>query len=191
MRTFLQKPLKTKFFRGVLSLTALAAIAACIAMGGGPDGRIKLGGTWVGRLGDITWTGTYAPDPSGQNAVITLQWMTLNSDFQRLNAMLGAKTPSQVSGCIGMTGPNTARGKLIWYLVDPGTASVSAPVAGTVKGIAVMTLDWVFTSKATALGAHELKVYVPNQNGSLLPEDGTLVPGFPVTFTDTPHQKIL
>jgi len=180
--------LKSKMVRAGLLLALAAAAVVLTAWSVPQQARSKLGGTWVGRLGDITWTGTYAPDPSGHNAVITLQWMTLNADFQALNASIGAQNPSLVSGCMSMTSPNTANGKLIWYLVDPGTASATQPVAGKVKGIAVMTLDWRFTSKTTAEGTHNLKMYLPNAEGSLLPEDGTLIGN--VNFDKVPHQKI-
>jgi len=95
---------------------------------------------------------------------------------------------SLVSGYRSMTSKDTASGKLIWYALSPGTASPTAPVAGKVKAIAVMTSDWTFTSSTTAEGTHNLKMYIPNAQGSLLPEDSHLF--MEVTFDKVPHQKI-
>ena len=171
MKTQISKFLKSKITQGGLLLTLVAAVTASIAWSDQPDCRVKLGGTWVGRYGDITWTGTYSPDASGQNAVITLQWMTLSTDFEGLFGLIGAQSMSIASGYISMTGKHTASGKMIWYVLAEGTPSTTAPVAGQIKAIAVMTSDWHFTSPDTAQGAHNLKMYAPNANGSMLPAE--------------------
>jgi hypothetical protein len=188
MNTQASNFLKSRIVQGGLLLVFIAAIAASIAASSQPEARVKLGGTWVGRLGDITWTGSYAPDSSGQSAVITLQWMTMSADFQVLLASVGAQTMSLSSGSLSMTSNDTASGKMIWYALAPGTVSLTQPVAGQVKAIAVMTSEWHFTSPSTAEGTHNLKMYLPNAQGSLLPEDGQMF--FDQTFGKVPHQKI-
>jgi hypothetical protein len=183
MNTALSNFLNSRIIQASLLLALIATIAASVAWSSGDEGRIKLGGTWVGRSGDITWTASYAPDPSGQNAVTTLQWMTV-----ALMGSIGAETMSLVSGYQSMTGKNTATGKLIWYFLAPGVASPTHPVAGQVKAIAVMTSDWQFTSPTTGEGTHNIKLYLPSAQGSLLPEDGHLF--MDVTFENVPHQKV-
>jgi hypothetical protein len=188
MKTSITKFLKTRMIQGSLLLALIAAVAASVAWSGKDEGRIKLGGTWVGRSGDITWTASYAPDSSGQNAVTTLQWMTVGADFEGLMGSIGAETMSLVSGGMSMTSKDTAAGKLIWYFLAPGIASTTHPVAGQVKAIAVMTSDWHFASSTTAAGTHNIKLYLPGAQGSLLPEDGVLF--MEATYQDVPHQKV-
>lgn len=187
MKVFVHRLFSARITRGALLLALLGVVIGSLAFSP-PEPRVKLGGTWVGRLGDITWTGTYAPDASGQNAVITLQWMTVDAAFQAMLGAVGAETMSIASGHISVTTSDTASGKLIWYMLAPGTASPTTPVAGQVKAIAVMTSDWHFTGVSAAEGTHNLKIYFPNAQGSLLPEDGTLF--YDVTFDKVPHQKI-
>ncbi len=186
MKTQISNFLKSKIIRGVLLLGLVAAVTASIAWSDRPECRVKLGGTWVGRYGDITWTGTYSPDASGQNAVITLQWMTVNTDFEGLFATVGAQSMSIASGFLNMTSRNTAAGKMIWYVLAEGTPSTTAPVAGQIKAIAVMTSDWHFTSPDTAQGAHNLKMYLPDAQGSMLPAKGA-VPFLDVSYEGVSH----
>jgi hypothetical protein len=186
MKTQVSKFLKSKIIQGVLLLVLIMAVAASIAASSQPEARVKLGGTWVGRYGDITWIGSYAPDPGGQNAVVTLQWMTLGADFEWLLGSIGAQSMSTVSGYLSMTGKDTASGKLLWYVLAPGTASTTQPAAGQVKAIAVMTSDWHFTSPDAAQGAHNLKMYAPNANGSMLPAEGA-VPFLNESFQGVSH----
>ena len=186
MKTQISKFLKSKIIRGVLLLGLVAAVAASIAASSQPEARVKLGGTWVGRYGDITWIGSYAPDSGGQNAVITLQWMTVNTVFEGLFATVGAQSMSIASGHISMTSKDTATGKMIWYVLAEGTPSTTVPVAGQVKAIAVMTSDWHFTSPDAAQGAHNLKMYLPDAQGSMLPAEGA-VPFLDVTFQGVSH----
>ncbi len=188
MKSLVRHLLSSRIVQGGLVLVLATVVLASLAWSSPPEPRVKLGGTWVGRLGDITWIGTYAPDAAGQNAAITLQWMTLSTDFEALMASIGAQSMSMVSGSMSMTSSNTASGKLIWYVLAPGTASTIDPVAGQVKAIAVMTSEWHFTSPTAAEGSHTLKMYFPNALGSLLPEDGQLF--FDVTFENVHHQKI-
>ena len=169
-----------------MGLALLAAVAASIAWSDRPDFRVKLGGTWVGRYGDITWIGSYAPDSDGQNAVVTLQWMTLGADFEALLGSIGAQDMSMVSGYLSMTGKYTASGKLLWYVLAPGTASTTQPVKGQVMAIAVITSDWHFTSRDTAQGSHTLKMYLPDAQGSMLPAEGA-VPFVAVSYEGVSH----
>jgi hypothetical protein len=186
MKTQISKFLKSKITQGGLLLTLVAAVTASIAWSDQPDCRVKLGGTWVGRYGDITWTGTYSPDASGQNAVITLQWMTLSTDFEGLFGSIGAQSMSIASGHISMTGKDTASGKMIWYVLAEGTPSTTAPVAGQIKAIAVMTSKWHFTSPDTAQGSHTLKMYWPDAQGSMLPAQHA-VPFLDVSYEGVSH----
>lgn len=188
MKTKATRFLKSKLLKTGLLLVLIATVTASVGWSGKNQGRVKLGGTWVGRMGDITWTGSYAPDSSGQSVVTTLQWMTMSADFQALLASVGAETMSIACGSLRMTSTDTATGKLTWYAIAPGTVSPTQPVAGQVKAIAVMTSDWHFTSPDTAEGAHNLKMYLPDAAGSMLPEDGQLF--LDLTFEKVPHQKI-
>jgi hypothetical protein len=188
MKALVTSFIGSRIIKTGLLLAVTLTVAATAGWSGNDEGRVKLGGTWVGRMGDITWTGSYAPDSSGQSAVITLQWMTLSADFQALLGSVGAQTMSLASGSMNMTSKNTASDKLIWYVLAPGSASMTQPVAGKVKAIAVMTGEFHFTSPDTAEATHNLKMYFPNAQGSLLPEDGTLF--FDQTFEKVQHQKI-
>ncbi len=186
MRTLVTQLYKSKMARAGLCFALLVAVVASIAWSSPPEPRLK--GTWVGSFEGITWTSTYAPDALGQSAVLTLQWITMNEQFEGLMGSIGAESMSIVSGSMHMVSGNRATGKLIWYLFAPGTASATAPVAGQVKAIAVMTSDWHFTSRTTAEGTHNLKMYFPNAQGSLLPEDGTLF--LDMDYDKVPHQKV-
>lgn len=186
MKAQVGKFLKSKITQGGLLLILVAAVTASIAWSSRPEARVKLGGTWVGRYGDITWIGSYAPDPDGQNAVVTLQWMTLGADFEYILGSIGAQEMSMVSGYLSMTGKHTASGKLLWYVLAPGTASTTQPVKGQVMAIAVMTSDWHFTSPSTAQGAHNLKMYAPDAKGSMLPAEDA-VPFLDLSFEGVSH----
>ena len=74
---------------------------------------------------------------------------------------------------------------MIWYVLAEGTPSTTAPVAGQIKAIAVMTSDWHFTSPDTAQGAHNLKTYLPDAQGSMLPAKGA------VPFLDVSYEGVL
>jgi hypothetical protein len=189
MNTSLRHFFQSRITQSALLLTLLAAVTASIAWSNTPEARFKLGGTWVGRNGDITWTGTYVPDSDGKNAVVTLQWMTLGADFEALLGSVGAAEMSLASGYVSLTGKDTASGKLIWYLVAPGTASATQPARGQVKAIAVMLSDWRFTTPTTAEGKHNLKMYLPDAQGSMLPAPDA-VPFLDLTFEGVPHQKL-
>ncbi len=189
MKAIVGRFLKSRITQGGLLLAVVAAIAATIAWSGHPTGRAKLGGTWVGRYGDITWTSTYSPDSSGQNATVTLQWMTLSAEFEALIASIGGQTMSMVSGSYSMVSPDTAKGWLLWYTLAEGTPSTTTPVAGQVKGINMMESEWHFTSPTTALGKHTLKMYLPDAQGSLVPADDA-VPFLVLNFENVPHQKV-
>jgi hypothetical protein len=63
-------------------------------------------------------------------------------------------------------------------------------VAGKVKAIVVMTGTWQFTSAETAVGSHNLKMYFPDTQGSLVPADDA-VPFLNLDFAGVPHVKVL
>ncbi len=189
MKAIVDRFLKSRITQGGLVLAVVATAAAAIAWSGDPAGRVKLGGTWVGRYGDITWTSTYSPDSSGQNAVCTLQWMTMSAEFEALVASIGGKTMSMTSGSYSMLSPDTSKGWLLWYVLAEGTASTTTPIAGHVKAICIMEGEWHFTSPTTALGQHTLKMYLPDAQGSLVPADNA-VPFLVLDFENVPHQKV-
>jgi hypothetical protein len=186
------KTLMPKLFRWKLARVGVLCVAvATVVVVAGSDagqGRVKLGGMWVGRNGDITWTGTYVPDGSGQQATVTLQWITMSVEFQALLASIGAEGASIASGSISMVSPDTAVGKLTWYLYAPGKISTTQPVAGQIKAIAVMANEWHFTSPTTALGNHNLKLYFPDPQGSMVPNEAYLF--LNQDFKNTEHLKI-
>ena len=186
MKTLLPKLLNGRLAHAGALLAVIAAVSASIAWSSQPKGRVKLGGTWVGRYGDITWTGTYSPDSSGQNAMVSLQWITMGADFEALFASLGAEDASIASGFISMVGRDTATGKLIWYLRTQGTTT--PPVAGQIKAIMVMANEWHYTSPTTAVGNHNLKIYLPDAQGSMVPDEANLY--LELNFDNVPHVKI-
>lgn len=190
MKTLLPKLFNSRLVLAGGLLAIIAAFAASIAWSRPAEARVKLGGTWVGRYGDITWTGTYSPDPSGQNATVVLQWMTLSAEFEALWAALGADGLSVASGSMTVTSTDTATGKMIWYGLKAGTPSTTQPVAGQIKAIAIMTGDWHFTSPTTAVGKHNLKVYLPDAQGSMVPADDA-VPFLEFNFDNVPHVRAL
>ena len=91
---------------------------------------------------------------------------------------------------MSVTSPDTATSKLIWYFLKEGTASTTQPGAGQIKAIAVMTGDWHFTSPTTAVGKHNLKIYLPDAQGSMVPADDA-VPFLEFNFDNVPHTKAL
>ena len=188
MKTSVRNILKSRVTQASLLLALIATVAA-FGWPNKDEGRVKLGGTWVGRYGDITWTGTYSPDASGQNATYALQWMTMNAQFEALLASVGAQTMSIACGSMSMISRDTAAGKMIWYVLAEGTPSTTAPVAGEIKAIAVMTSEWHFTSPNTAEGTHNLKMYSPDAQGSMVPADDA-VPFLDVTYQKVPHLKV-
>ena len=179
--------LKSRITQGGLLLAVVAIVAASLAWSNAPG--IKLGGVWVGQYGDITWTGSYSPDPSGRNTVFTLQWMTMNAQYEYLLASLGASTLSTSSGTQYMTCPDTAISQQIFYALAPGVASTTQPVAGEVKAIFVMVSEWNFTSPVTAEGPSILRAYLPDASGSLVPAEGA-VPFLSVTNQGVTHVKV-
>jgi hypothetical protein len=189
MRSFINGLLEGRIIRWGGLLAATLIVAASIAWSDHDQGRVKLGGTWAGKLGDITWTSTWTPDSTGQNATITLQWMTLSVDFEAMLGLLGADHMSMVSGSISMVNPDRAKGKIIWYIVAEGTASTTQPVAGQIKAVAVMTDDFHFTSSSTALGTHELKIYSADPKNPLVPNKAYIF--FDQTYEDVPHTRVL
>jgi len=190
MKTLLPKLFNSRLVQAGGLLAIIAAFAASMAWSRPPEAIVKLGGMWVGRYGDITWTGTYTPDPSGLNATVTLQWMTMSAEFQALSAALGADASSIASGSVSVVSTDTATSKLIWYFLKEGTPSTIEPVAGQIKAIAVMVGEWHFTSPTTAVGKHNLKIYLPDAQGSMVPADDT-VPFLEFDFDNVPHVKAL
>ncbi len=189
MKAIVGSFLKSKITRAGVLLGLVAVVAASLAWSDPPEPGIKLGGTWVGRYGDITWTGAYSPDPSGQHTVFTLQWMTMNAQYEYLLDSLGASTLSLSSGRQYMTGPETAISEQIFYALAPGIASTTQPVAGKVKAIFVMVSEWNFTSPGTAAGTSILRAYLPDASGSLVPAEGA-VPFLSVTNLGVTHVKV-
>ncbi len=189
MNAIVGRFLRYRITQGGLLLVVVAAAAATIAWSRDPAGRVKLGGTWVGRYGDITWTSTYSPDSSGQSATVTLQWMTMSAEFETLIASIGGQTMSLVSGSHRMVSPDTAKGWLLWYTLAEGIPSTTTPVAGQVKAINILEGEWHLTSPTTALGKHNLKMYLPDAQGSLVPADDA-VPFLALDFENVPHQKV-
>jgi hypothetical protein len=186
MKTSLPKLLKCKRVQAGGLLAVTAVIAASLAWS--TEGRMKLGGSWVGKYGDISWTSTYSPDPSGQNATCTLQWMTVSAEFEALFALIGADHMSMVSGSLSMVNPDTAKGKLLWYILAEGKPSTTQPVAGQIKAVAVMSSEWRFTSSTTATGKHQLKIYFPDPQNPMAPKEAYLF--FDQTYENVPHLRI-
>jgi hypothetical protein len=103
---------------GMLAATAAANPWLC---------HHRLGGAWVGA-----WVGQdsggaparielamiFAPlDPLGLTASIQLEWLTVGSDFENLNALLNGKR-SQVVGQAMMVDRDSTRYTFIWYVVS-------------------------------------------------------------------------
>ena len=152
---------------------------------------VKLSGTWVGKLGDITWTSTWTPEPSGEKATSTMQWMTLSTDFEGMLALLQADHMSMVSGSVRMVSPDRAIGKTLWYVVADGKLPTSTmpPVAGQIKAVAVMTDNFQFTSSSTASATHELKIYAADPQNPMVPNEAYLF--FDQAYHNVPHVKVL
>jgi len=189
MNMFARKFLESKITRAGALLGLAVIVTATLAWSDPHQRGIKLGGNWVGRYGDITWTGAYSPDPSGHNTVFTLQWMTINAQYEYLLASLGASTLSMASGFQHMIDRNTAISTQIFYALAPGVASTNQPVAGQVKAIFVMTSEWNFTSPGTAEGPSIVRAYLPDPPGSLVPAEDA-VPFLSVTNEVVTHVKI-
>jgi hypothetical protein len=188
MNTSLTKLLRSRLVQTGGLLAVVAAVAVSIAWSDRDQGRGKLAGTWVGKNGDITWTSTYSPDCSGQNATITLQWITVSADFEMLDAQLGADAGSFASGYMSMIDRHTATGKMIWYEYASGTPSMTLPVVGQIKAIAVMENELHFTSPTTALGTHVLRLYQPDPQNPMVPNEAYRF--FEQTYNNVPHVKI-
>jgi hypothetical protein len=191
MKTLVAKLLRSRLVQAGGLLAAIAAVAASIAWSDHPDGRVnrvKLGGTWVGKLGDITWNSTYCPDSSGQNAAVTLQWTTVTAEFEALFGTLGADSMSLAFGDASMVRHDKSATKLIWYILTAGTASATHPVAGQIKAIGVMESEWQFTSATTALGKAELKLYAPDPQAPMVPNEAYRF--FDQIYENIPHVKI-
>ena len=189
MKTFVTGLLKGRIIRwgGLLAVTLI--IAASIAWSDHDQNRVKLGGTWVGKFGDITWTSTWTPDSSEQNATVTLQWITLSTDFEAVFGLLAADHTSTASGSVSMVKADRAKGKVIWYTFAEGTPSATAPVAGQIKSLAVMSDAYHFTSPTTASGTHELKFYYPDPQNPMVPNEAYLF--FDQTYENVPHIRVL
>ncbi len=188
MKTSVARLFKSKLVQAGGLLAVIAAIAASSAWSEHPEGPVKLGGTWVGKLGDITWIGTQSPDSSGQNAMVTLQWITMSAEFQELFGVLGADHSSIASGFYKMVSPDIAKGKIIWYLYAEGMPSKTAPVPGQIKAVGVMANEFHFTSPTAALGNHELKLYFADPQNPMVPNEAYLF--LDQTYDNTPHVKI-
>ncbi len=188
MKTSLPKFLKSRVAHAGGLLAFIAVIAVSAAWSDQPEGRAQLDGTWVGKLGDITWTSAYTPDSSGHNATMTLQWVTLSADFENLFGLLGADHSSIAFGSASMVRPDTARGKSLWYNYADGTPSATAPVAGQIKAVAVMANELVFTSPTTAVGKHNLKIYYPDPQNPMVPNETYLF--FEKNYESVPHVRI-
>jgi len=188
VKTVLPKLLMCRLAQAGGLLAIIAALAASIAWSDNPDGRVKLGGAWVGKNGDITWTSTWSPDSSGRNATITLQWITSSADFEALFGLLGADHSSIVCGSVSMVSPHTAKGNIVWYIYAEGTPSATQPATGQIKAVAVMTDESHFTSPTTAVGKHVLKLYSPDPQNPMVPNEAYRF--FEQTFDNVSHTKI-
>jgi hypothetical protein len=165
MKTSISNLLKSRITQAGLLLTLVAGVTASTAWSDRPECRVKQGGAWAGQLGGIQWTAIHAPlSDDGKRAVQRLQWITLNADFEGLLGAFGAQRLSEASGVMEMTGKDTAKYTLVFYAVADGTASTTAPVAGQIKAIMVMTGLWHYTGPDKAESQEVLAVYLPDGN---------------------------
>ena len=189
MKRFATGLLKGRITRRSLLAAALPAAGLSVALADDQSGgRVKLAGTWVGKLGDITWTSTFIPDSSGQSATVLLQWITVSADFEALFAQLGADSISLVCGYSNMVSKDTATGQFIWYGYANGIPSLTHPVTGQIKTIDIMSNELRFTSPTAALGKHELKIYAPDPQAPMVPNEANCF--FDQTYENVSHVRI-
>lgn len=192
MKALVSSFLRSRITQAALLVAVVAAAAASLAWSGRPEARVKLGGAWAGQLGGIQWISIHAPlGEDGMGAVQRAQWITLNADMERLLGALGAQRVSEASGVSELISKDTAKYTLVFYAFADGTASPTAPVAGQIKAIFVMTGLWHYTGPETAESQETIAVYLPDGN----PEHNVLpapdaTPYMTSTFPWHPQHRI-
>ena len=143
-------------------LAIVTAVAATVAWSGSPEGRVKLGGAWVGQLDNgVRGTVIYgATDPSGLNAVYRGQ-------FLFPPAMLAMMQVDSVTDLVAeeiVTGQNTSESTGISYGLAGGQISL----------ILVDHSHFTHVSRNEKHNTHETNVYLASSDAD---QDGFPNPG--------------
>ncbi len=175
------------------TLAAAAGILLILSQTAGSDRHASLGGAWVGQVPalGVQWCGIHAPlDAEGERAAIKWQWVTVGPQFTALFAAFGGQA-SEVVGELEMVNHDTAKYTEVFHIVTPPSFDPLKP--SIVTAICVMKGSWHFTGPDTAYSDDTFFVYAADadkDHDGLPDPKAEPLPGFPMTFTKTPHHRV-
>ena len=154
MKTLLTKLLRYRLAQAGGLLAVVVAVAATIAWSGTPEGRVKLGGAWVGVLDNgVRGTAIYgATDPSGLKSVYRGHFVFPPATL----AMMGVDTFTDLVADEIVTGENTSESVGISYGLSAGQ-------------IALILVDhswFTHISPNEKHNTHETSIYLPSADAN-------------------------